>query len=636
MRKAELLFVSVALGVLISFNIGWGPGICEAGSSPKVIFSDDFDDGDISDWTDTATGDASFGVSTAKCVSAPCSVHMQSTGDYKAMGVSPCYDVNLSEDYNVSFHFLLPHTNNHWFEVFNNHQIYVLIDSGTDLKCYLPIQSVMTLGTNQWYHIEIKAHQSSSNYDVYVDGEYKKTCPFWIHSGHETDFQIGDRAEGSSDRGEAYWDDITITQGLLLSQGWNLVSFIISPVADPDDPNDAEIPLKEGWNMFGHSSDEPFEWEDALVSNGIETKTVEEAATAGWLESTIYYYENGQYKFVPGDDDYIYPWLGYWLYSNEDELSLIISRMGGTLESQPYDWMDVQIDDGSETKSIEEAQSAGWLQGAIYYFDEDSQYYKFIPGDDDYIYPWRGYWLYSNEDDLVLRFPEPDPCNVYDYNYDFDLKIHNTIIGGDANAVCTPDTFNARYKFDDPNISDVNDVKDVRQPGGPPYADYVQAYTLQAGLWWTMDCKQEIRKWPIRLIGFDDAYVGLSGTNRLSILNPEEIDKLPEDTRIYLVDHGSDANGFVAQLDLRDPNNYCYEFPVTDVLGTYRYVDLVIIGCKDVNIDEIGCVNFKDFSIMAPEWRETGAGLAGDINWDGVVDFKDLEILANFWLCECN
>ena len=56
------------------------------------------------------------------------------------------------------------------------------------------------------------------------------------------------------------------------------------------------------------------------------------------------------------------------------------------------------------TTSISEAQSEGWLQATIYYYDPIAGYYKFVPGDDDYVYPWKGYWVYSNKDDLELTF----------------------------------------------------------------------------------------------------------------------------------------------------------------------------------------------------------------------------------------
>jgi len=185
-------------------------------TTSNVIFSDNFDDGDIGDWTVTTSGDAVFEVSTAKSVSSPYSVHMKSLGNYKAKGVSPTYTLDLTRDYNVSLYFLIPHTSNHWFEVFNNHQTYLIIDYNDDLKYYDGGSSylISELATNQWYHIEIRTNSSSSSYDVYVDETFKKSCSMWIHGGLENDFQIGDRAENPpvNDYGEAYWDDISIYQ----------------------------------------------------------------------------------------------------------------------------------------------------------------------------------------------------------------------------------------------------------------------------------------------------------------------------------------------------------------------------------------------------------------------------------------
>jgi hypothetical protein len=178
-------------------------------------FTDNFDDGNISDWTVTTSGNAVFAVSTEKCVSPPYSLHMKSIEDYRAMGVSPWYELDLNTDYEIAFDFLLPHTNNHWFEVFNNHQIYLMIDDPTGLRWYKdgqPAQLIMTLATNQWYRIELKVHPAVSSYDVYIDGQFKQTCPFSVHTGYENTFRIGDRADGFTDRGEAYWDNIVITQ----------------------------------------------------------------------------------------------------------------------------------------------------------------------------------------------------------------------------------------------------------------------------------------------------------------------------------------------------------------------------------------------------------------------------------------
>ena len=61
----------------------------------------------------------------------------------------------------------------------------------------------------------------------------------WIHSGLETSFRIGDRADGSSDRGEAYWDDFIITQGT------GILIYPLNPSLNVGNDSDIE------WNYSG-------------------------------------------------------------------------------------------------------------------------------------------------------------------------------------------------------------------------------------------------------------------------------------------------------------------------------------------------------------------------------------------------
>jgi hypothetical protein len=181
----------------------------------STSFFDSFDNNSITDWTVSVSGDATIGTTPAYLASMPFSLHINSTGSYRAMGVSPAYVLDLSKDYVVSFDFIIPNTNNQSFEVFNNHQIYLLIDYSTALCWYAapgPSQPIATLQPNHWYRITIYAHPLTSTYDVYVEGELKMTCPFWIHAGYENTFRIGDVYDGSTNKGEAYWDNITILQ----------------------------------------------------------------------------------------------------------------------------------------------------------------------------------------------------------------------------------------------------------------------------------------------------------------------------------------------------------------------------------------------------------------------------------------
>jgi hypothetical protein len=46
-------------------------------------------------------------------------------------------------------------------------------------------------------------------------------------------------------------------------------------------------------------------------------------------------------------------------------------------------------------------------------------------------------------------------------------------------------------------------------------------------------------------------------------------------------------------------------------------------------------VDFEDFARFAELWLETGTGLAADLYEDDVVDFFDLKLFVDEWLCTC-
>ena len=62
--------------------------------------------------------------------------------------------------------------------------------------------------------------------------------------------------------------------GILLQRGWNQFSMLLEPL---EAAADRRISLKEGWNFFGYSSMTPLLWLDAVIENGMETKSIQEA-----------------------------------------------------------------------------------------------------------------------------------------------------------------------------------------------------------------------------------------------------------------------------------------------------------------------------------------------------------------------
>ena len=189
-----------------------------------------------------------------------------------------------------------------------------------------------------------------------------------------------------------------------LRKGWNLWTATMDPVDAEQDP---AIPLREGWNTFGCSSPDPFLWTSAMASDGSESKTPEQAEQAGWLQATVYYFDNktSLTGFVPGDDDSLRTNMAYWLFAKQDGLTLVLPGAGGSLMSNRMLWNDLNVIYGLETKSLTEAHDAGWVDAVIYYHDANDGTYKSLPADDEYLCPWKGYWIYSNLDGLRLQTP---------------------------------------------------------------------------------------------------------------------------------------------------------------------------------------------------------------------------------------
>ncbi len=123
----------------------------------------------------------------------------------------------------------------------------------------------------------------------------------------------------------------------------------------------------------------------------------------------------------------------------------------------------------------------------------------------------------------------------------------------------------------------------------------------------------------------------------------------------------NDANPDQNDVDLDDVGDICDNCPNTpnpnqndpdlDDLGdlcdncrnTYNpaQIDLDVDGigdeceCDRANLDGVNPVNFGDFAIVSNDWELTGPGLAGDTNWNLVVDIEDVAQIAEHWLSNC-
>jgi len=189
--------------------------------------------------------------------------------------------------------------------------------------------------------------------------------------------------------------------GVLLQKGWNQFSLLLEPL---ESIADRRIPLKSGWNFFGYSSMTPLLWTDAIIENGLEEKTIEQAHAAGWIQGVVYTldYQTELYKFIPGDDDFLRNKRAYWLYADQDDLTLKLPLAGGSMEQAGVYWEDMLVVNGPDTLSVTEAADAGWIDTSAYCIDPNEGLYKSIPADANELYAWQGYWLRSNLNGLIL------------------------------------------------------------------------------------------------------------------------------------------------------------------------------------------------------------------------------------------
>ena len=189
--------------------------------------------------------------------------------------------------------------------------------------------------------------------------------------------------------------------GVPMRRGWNLLAPALNPV---EEGTDRVIPLRLGWNLFGYSHNEPFTWSGALIERQAQTVTIDQAHTAGWVQSTIYFIDKGEqvYKFLPGDDVALRNNNSYWIYAAEDDLNLILPVVGGSAAASCFAWLDATVTDGIEILTITQAQTAGWVDSTAYYLDENDQTYKAVTTAGEDVCAWKGYWVWSNRDDLRL------------------------------------------------------------------------------------------------------------------------------------------------------------------------------------------------------------------------------------------
>jgi len=183
----------------------------------STVFSDDFEDGDISDWTTIESGEGYVAAEQDPGPDWSLNIHSPSGTSSRAQVLSPDFEMDDSLDYDVSMEFGFE-TPIHWMEVFRNEHVNAVIDDCPGAYCTFRCRYdgtnhiIDSLYAYTTYRIDYEVHPPAGTYDVYVGGVYRRTCDFDASAIPFPQFRIGDVESGSSNYGVAMYDDFVITQ----------------------------------------------------------------------------------------------------------------------------------------------------------------------------------------------------------------------------------------------------------------------------------------------------------------------------------------------------------------------------------------------------------------------------------------
>jgi hypothetical protein len=80
------------------------------------------------------------------------------------------------------------------------------------------------------------------------------------------------------------------------------------------------VSLGQSWNIIGDPFPVPIPLSSVRIGDGIETRTIAEAAGAGWIVGTLYGYNGSSYSSAGQS---LNVWRGYWLFALVNGLSAI-------------------------------------------------------------------------------------------------------------------------------------------------------------------------------------------------------------------------------------------------------------------------------------------------------------------------
>ena len=167
-------------------------------------WDDDFDDGDLENWTVTEMGSGVAETTSSQYVSADYSLHIKSPADSDAAKLELDIDYDGSESYflEVQFRWTGPH---HWVTIVQNWEMQLVLDGGSLLvrEHHSENTYVMGLSEDTWYHMKVLHNATSLVNTLWVDGTRKLDFDM---DEEFSGFRVGELF-WVANNGEAFYDD---------------------------------------------------------------------------------------------------------------------------------------------------------------------------------------------------------------------------------------------------------------------------------------------------------------------------------------------------------------------------------------------------------------------------------------------
>jgi len=215
MQRYKKIFLFIVLALAIFTDIPGKPGMCKA-AGPYVVFLDDFEDGEISDWATVTSGSGNIIAEVYPGPGWSLNIYSPQTPASKAMATSPSFSLDASADYKVTMEFAFE-SPIHWIEVFRNQHINAVIDNQIDVNDWRFIcrydstnYLVMIMNPSTTYNIEFEVYPGSNRYDIYVGGIRQRTCDCDPGGPAFPQFRVGDTEAGSSNYGNAFYMEVEV------------------------------------------------------------------------------------------------------------------------------------------------------------------------------------------------------------------------------------------------------------------------------------------------------------------------------------------------------------------------------------------------------------------------------------------